>query len=80
MVEKGFKIGDKVKLKNPASFSCGDKVLTIIKEAGKDNNKFIYVTYEGESCKYFPLYPDEVELAVKVGEQLTFAFMSEITK
>ena len=75
MDKKSFKKGDKVKLKNPRQFKCGTKVLTVIKEAGKDNNKFIHVIYEGITWEYFPLYSDEVKYAISKGQQLIFSFM-----
>lgn len=73
-----FKKGDKVKLKNPRQFKCGGKILTIIKEAGKNNDKFIHVTYEGSTGGYFPLYPDEIEYILRKGEQLLFSFMGKV--
>ena len=75
-MDKGnFKIGDKVRLKNPKTFPhLGTKVLTITEADCGD--KFIPVNYDGMRVSgYFPLYPFEIEHLVKVGEQLLFAFM-----
>lgn len=75
MNKHSFKIGDSVKLKDHISFTCKGKVLTITKEAGDDYSRYIHVVYEGVRGLYFPLLPDEIEPAVKVGEQLLFSFM-----
>lgn len=75
MDRKGFKIGDKVKLKDCVNFRCKGKVLTIVKEAGDDFSKYLHVTYEGIKGSYFPLKSDEIEHAVRIGEQLLFSFM-----
>ena len=72
MDRKGFKIGDKVTLKNPRSFSLGTEVLTIICFQGK----FIKVTWGELKEREFPLYPCEIKHVVKIGEQLLFSFMT----
>ena len=69
-----FKVGDKVKLKNPKSFSLGTEVLTIVRL----EEKFIKITWGGVKAREFPLYPDEIKHIVKVGEQLLFSFMDEV--
>lgn len=66
-----FKVGDRVRLKNPRTFSLGSETLTII---GFDK-QFIKIIWGGKKDRQFPLYPDEIEYIVKVGEQLTFSFM-----
>ena len=66
-----FKIGDKVKLKNPGSFSLDTETLKII----RFENQFIKVTWGGVKEREFPLYPCEIEHVIKVGEQLLFSFM-----
>ena len=76
MDRKGFKIGDKVKLKNPRSFSLGIQTLTIVHFEGK----FIKVTWGELKEREFPLYPCEIEYVPRKGEQLLFSFMSEATK
>ena len=49
MKKHNFKIGDKVKLKNPRSFSLGTEILTIIRfEEG-----FIKVTWGGKKKENF---------------------------
>lgn len=73
-----FKVGDKVKLKNPKQFSCGAKVLTIIKEVKVEDNKFIHVIYKGLKGKYFPVMPHEIEKVVTEGQQLLFSFMETV--
>lgn len=66
-----FKVGDKVRLKNPKSFSLGSETLTIICFDGK----FIKVIWGGQKEREFPLYSDEIEPVLRVGEQLLFEFM-----
>ncbi len=72
MVKHSFKIGDKVKVKYPyiKYFKQGTKIGEIV----KFNRDYIRVKYDGRSTP-FPCKPNEIELVVKVGEQLTFAFM-----
>jgi hypothetical protein len=77
MEKHNFKIGDKVKLKDWVRFSCKGKVLIVVKEAEDDFSRYIHVTYEGVWGSYFPLLPDEIEPAIKVGEQLMFSFMTQ---
>ena len=72
MVKHNFKIGDKVTLKNPGHFSLGTETLTII----RFEQKFIKVIWGGVIKREFPLYPYEIEHAIKVGEQLLFSFMT----
>lgn len=71
MDKKGFKIGDRVKLKEGYFFGCRGKTLTVT----AFENGYVYVIWDGINAEYFPLYPDEIESAVKVGEQLLFSFM-----
>ena len=72
MIKHNFKIGDKVKLKNPKPFPhLGTRVLIIL---GSDD-KFVFVEDKHGSSGYFPLYPKEIDHVVKVGEQLLFQFM-----
>ena len=71
MDKKGFKVGDKVRLKDPKSFSLGIETLTIV----RFEQKFIKVAWGKAKNGEFPLYPNEIEFVVKVGEQLQFAFM-----
>lgn len=73
MKKHNFKIGDKVQLKNPKSFSLSIETLTIIRL----EYKYIKVIWGGVKEREFPLYPDEIEPAVRVGEQLQFSFMGE---
>ena len=70
-----FKVGDKVKLKSHVNFRCKGKILTIIKEAGVNGNRYIHVTYEGLRWGYFPLHPHEIEKVTTKGQQLLFNFM-----
>ena len=79
MEKHNFKIGDKVKLKDPRPFPhLGTRVLTIVDlDCGY---KYLPVWYEGMSWSYFPVLPSEIKHVVKVGEQLLFSFMSEATK
>lgn len=77
MDTKGFKIGDKVKLKPPyvKQFpSVGVHTLTIVE--GYCGESYIPVWHKGLPWRYFPLKPCEIEHAVKVGEQLLFSFMT----
>ena len=72
MDRKGFKIGDKVKLKNPKQWSVGGAGLIV----GFDG--YIRVSWEKGSINVksnFPHLVKEIEHVVKVGEQLMFAFM-----
>lgn len=74
MKNSGFKIGDKVKLK-PQWRKTFPQTTEVGEVAGLDKN-YILVTYDG--CAYkegFPYMPNEIEHAVKVGEQLQFKFM-----
>ena len=73
MVKHNFKVGDKVRLKDPKVFPhLGTKILTVI----DFSNKFANVRHKGMiKGAYFPLYPCEIEHIIKVGEQLLFAFM-----
>lgn len=72
MREHNFKIGDKVKLKDPESFPyLGTKVLIIIGFDGK----YVQVKDGRWQDGYFPLYPEEIEHVSRKGEQLTFSFM-----
>jgi hypothetical protein len=75
MVKHSFKVGDKVRLKDHINFRCKGMVLTIIKEAGDDFSKYIHVTYNGVRGSYFPLESNEIEYAIRIGEQLVFNFM-----
>jgi len=72
MDKKGFKIGDKVKLKNPRSFSLGAATLTIVRFQGS----FIKVIWGGIKERDFPLLPNEIEYVSRKGEQLLFDFMT----
>ena len=71
MIKHNFKIGDKVTLKNPGSFSLGIETLTII----RFEQNFIKVIWGGVKEREFPLYPCEIKHIVKVGQQLLFSFM-----
>jgi len=71
VVKHNFKIGDKIKLKNPKSFSLGTATLVIVRFDGE----YIKVTWGGVSKREFPLLPNEIEIAIRVGEQLMFNFM-----
>ena len=71
MIKHSFKIGDKVKLKNPKNLSLGTQTLTIVRFHGK----FIKVTWGELKEREFPLYPREIECVLRKGEQLQFAFM-----
>ena len=73
MDNHNFKIGDRVRLKDPRPFPhLGTRVLTII----EIEDKFINVEDKQVDCGYFPLYPIEIERAIKVGQQLLFDFMT----
>ena len=72
MIKHNFKIGDKVKLKNPRSFSLGTETLTII----RFDKKFIKVAWGELKEREFPLYPHEIEYVPRKGEQLLFSFMT----
>ena len=75
MVKHSFKIGDKVKLKDPKQFVFGRKILTIVE--GNCGDKYIPVIFEGmEVSGYFPLYPHEIEKVNVIGQQLLFSFMT----
>ena len=79
MIKHSFKIGDIVKLRN--GFYCG----IYSKDTGKVAaiKYYVEVMWSGELRKrlnYYPHKPEEIEHAVKVGEQLMFSFMSEATK
>lgn len=70
-----FKVGDKVKLKDPKQFKFGRKVLTVIEADCGD--MYIPVTFEGMGVKgYFPLKSCEIEHVSRKGEQLLFFFMT----
>lgn len=72
MPKPKFKVGDKVKLKNPTIFKLGYKVCTII----AFTNDFIDVIYDGIGWPgYFPLKSCEIEKVNEVGKQLVFPFM-----
>ncbi len=71
MNKHSFKIGDKVRLKNPKSFSLGTETLTIV----CFDQKFIKVIWGGMKEREFPLYPDEIEKVNVIGQQLLFSFM-----
>lgn len=73
MDKKSFKIGDKVRLKNPESFLLSTEILTII----RFEEKFIKVIWGGRKEREFPLYPDEIEYVSRKGEQLMFSFMEK---
>ena len=71
MDKKGFKIGDKVKLRPGyiKSFHQGTKVGRVI----SFSNSYIRVKYGAfDECPYLPR---EIEREVRVGEQLEFSFM-----
>ena len=69
-----FKIGDKVKLKDPQQFAFGGKILTIV--AGDCGDKYIPVVFEGmRVSEYFPVKPCEIKKVNVIGEQLLFSFM-----
>lgn len=74
MNNSNFKVGDKVRLRNPKQFSLGTRILTIIdSDCG---GKFIPVWYKGiKGGWYFPLKPCEIELVNEKGKQLLFDFM-----
>ena len=74
MDTKGFKIGDKVRLKG--SHYCGI--------SGNDTGKVVSITCYievmwggrlGSRLGTYPHRPEEIEHVVKVGEQLLFNFM-----
>lgn len=75
MDKKGFKIGDKVKLR-PAYIKIFKKQGTEIGEIIEFNSSYIRVSFSGWAWG-FPYKPHEIELAVRVGEQLTFNFMND---
>lgn len=71
MDKRGFKVGDRVKLKEPKKWSVGG--IGII--TGFDI--YIRVKWEngGHRKDNFPHLPRELEHAIKVGQQLEFNFM-----
>ena len=73
MDREGFKIGDKVKIKNPNDWNMNIRIGTIV---GFDT--YIRVTYEGGNVVWnrYPHLAREIEHVVKVGEQLLFNFMT----
>ena len=73
MIKHNFKIGDKVELKNPGTFSLGIDVLTIV----RIEKQFIKVIWGGVKKREFPLYPCEIKHVVKIGQQLLFSFMGD---
>ena len=75
MKKHNFKVGDKVKLKDPRDWSMGDKVGIIVRFTAP----YIQVDWEGidEWKKNYPHLPKEIEHIVKVGEQLMFSFMED---
>lgn len=67
MNKKGFKVGDKVRLKDPRGWAIGGVGVVV----GFDG--YIRVTWSirsGASGVSFPHLADEIEHAVRVGEQL----------
>lgn len=75
MEKHNFKVGDKVRLKDPKQFRLGTKTLTIIDYGC--GNLYLPVWYEGMKYNYFPVKPFEIEHISRKGEQLTFSFMGE---
>ena len=74
MVKHSFKIGDKVKLKDPTQFAFGRKILTIV--AGDCGDVYMPVIFEGMKVQgYFPVKPCEIEKVNIKGQQLLFSFM-----
>ena len=71
MIKHSFKIGDKVTLKNPKSFSLGTEILTIV----RFNGRYIKVTWGKSKEREFPLLPNEIKYVVVKGQQLLFSFM-----
>lgn len=75
MDRKGFKIGDKVRLTDPPDWGKVTKGKGLI--VGFDS--YIRVDWQGTLGRgmgsYYPHKVNEIELAVKVGEQLMFEFM-----
>lgn len=70
-----FRIGDKVRLRNPKSFlHIGTRILTIVDVDCGDI--YIPVWYEGIRNTYFPLKPSEIEYVSRKGQQLLFKFMT----
>lgn len=79
MIENNnFKIGDKVKIVNFHDKEVIGEVGAII-EVKDFFSEFAYsIRWDKippNYCKTIPLYENEIELAVKVGEQLLFCFM-----
>lgn len=72
MDKESFKIGDKVKLKEPKDWGCIGGIGTVMYF---DN--YIRVTWEkGEwAGENFPHFAREIEHTVRIGEQLLFKFM-----
>lgn len=75
MNRKGFKIGDKVKLR-PNYIKIFRKQGTKVGEIIKFSGSYIRVKFPGRPWG-FPYKPHEIELVIKVGEQLEFEFMDE---
>jgi len=73
MKKHNFKVGDKVRLKNPKQFSCGAKICTVVDvDCG---SAFVPVRYDGVKSIYFPLLPNEIKYVTEVGGQYMFSFM-----
>ena len=72
-MEHNFKIGDKVKLKEPELWGIGG-IGTVM-----SFDTYIRVTWSegGNSAYNFPHLAREIECVVKIGEQLLFQFMNE---
>lgn len=73
MTKHNFKIGDRVKVKEPQYWSMNTRIGTVVGE----DEYYINVTYEGGGTlwKNYPHLPREIEHVIKKGEQLMFSFM-----
>ena len=74
MNEHSFKVGDKVKVKNPKEWCMNTRIGTIV---GFDT--YIRVTYDGGDALWnkYPHLACEIEKVPIKGQQLLFSFMPQ---
>ena len=72
MDKKGFKIGDKIVLKNPKDWRQGKNIGTLV-QFPYGNIPYFKVVWDKNDFSYY--YSDEIKRVNRKGEQLVFSFM-----
>ena len=79
MIKHNFKIGDKVSLKGSSYCGVSGNDIGVVTSL-HCYIEVLWQGYLGKKLGCYPHKPNEIEHAIKVGEQLLFSFMSEATK